>query len=158
MKVQLENTLKISEIGDEHLQEVANKLGSERLLEEINNKINYSSCRVDFIYSDIKVALNAGDYRDLLLMNHELVIKKPKNEKAFRKLIKVINKEFEVYSLKETSNEVIFEFSADEGPYASTINEIMFGVNKILCPYVINKLNDLNIKEYKIIFQISKAS
>lgn len=81
MGVKLADFYKEDGIYTENLHEAVQKLGASRLLEEINCKIDNPNFSVGFSFSDIETGLAAGDYTDLFMDYHWLILKNLRNQK-----------------------------------------------------------------------------
>lgn len=72
-------------------------------------------------------------------------------------LVRKIHTIFEVFTVIETASHIRVNFYANEGPYANFINEITNSVNKVLGPYVEEKLMSIGVVDYKVKFSITKT-
>lgn len=69
--------------------------------------------------------------------------------------VEAIEEVFEVVQVTEDAATVTFQVYLDEGPYANTIEETVYNINRVLGPTVESKAKQLGLNDYHITFNIS---
>lgn len=134
------------------LPEVVAKLGKRSLLSLLNKQLANQRFNVKFGFKHVKRTLMAGEYTDIALFTHKLVLQKPEQVLS---TTAVIERLFDVKDIVETAETIIYEVYLGEGPYAHTIAETVYNINHVLGPVVERNMQHLDIHEYKMSFIIS---
>lgn len=143
-----------SQLETMFLPEVVVKLGKRNLLALLNEKLVNSRFEVKFGFKHVKRTLLAGEFTDLALFYHKLVLPKPTRVLS---TTEAIEKVFDVEQIDEGDATIIYEVYLGEGPYANTIAETVYNINHVLGPVVERNMQQLGIDDYKMVFLISLA-
>lgn len=141
-----------SQLETTYLPEVVAKLGKRSFLALLNVQLVNPRFDVKFGFKHVKRTLMAGEYTDIALFTHKLVLQKPKQVLSTTAAIEKI---FDVEGIVETDETIVYEVYLGEGPYAHTIAETVYNINHKLGPVVERNMQQLGIHEYKMTFIIS---
>ncbi|WP_312505947.1 hypothetical protein [Lysinibacillus sp.] len=136
------------------LPEVVSKLGKRNLLKLLNNKLDNSRFEVQFGFKHVKRTLTEGEFTDLALFHHKLILPKPKHVLA---TTAAIEKVLDVDGIVEDELTITYDVYLGEGPFANTISETVSNINHVLGPVVENSMQQIGVTDYKLIFIISLA-
>lgn len=141
-----------SQIDTTFLPEVVVQLGKRNLVELLNAKLNNPRFEVKFDFQKVKRTLMEGGFSDLALFHHDFKIPKSTRILATTEAIKEV---FDVDQVTEDDVTVTFQVYLDEGPFANTIEEIVYNVNRVLGPKVEAKAKQLGLNDFHMTFNIS---
>lgn len=129
-------------------------MGTRILLALLNEKLANSHFQIKFDFKHVKRTLLAGEFTDLALFYHKLVLPKPTHVLS---TTEAIEKVFDVEQIDEGVETITYEVYLGEGPYANTIAETVYNINHVLGPVVERNMQQLGIGDYKLVFLISLA-
>lgn len=137
-----------------YLPEVVVDMGKRNLVELLNAKLNNPRFEVKFDFKKVKRTLMKREFSYLTLYLHDLTIPKPIQALATIESIKEV---FDVDQVTEDDVTVTFQVYLDEGPYANTIEEIVYNINQVLGPIVEAKAKQLGLNDFHMTFNISAS-
>jgi len=143
-----------SHIDTTFLPEVVVNMGKRSLLELLNMKLNNPRFEVKFDFDKIKRTLVGGGFSDLALFYHDFTIPKPTQMLATVEAIKDV---FNVDQVTEYDTTITFKIYLGEGPYANTVEETVYNINRVLGPVVEANAKRLGLNDYHMTFNISLA-
>lgn len=143
-----------SQLETTFLPEVVAEVGKRNLLTLLTDKLANSRFEVQFGFKHVKRTLAAGEFTDLALFHHKLILPKPTQVLA---TTAAIGEVLDVEGIGEDDLTITYDVYLGEGPYANTIAETVDNINHVLGPVVEDSMQQLGIVDYKMIFIISLA-
>ena len=146
--------IEASLIDKRTLPEVIVQLGKRNLQELLNAKLNNHRFEVKFDFDNVKRTLIGGEFADLSLYQHDFTIPKPTRILATTEAIQDV---FDSDQVTEDDTTITFKVYLGEGPYANTVGETVYNINRVLGPVVEANAKKLGLNDYHMTFNISLA-
>ncbi|MFJ8263018.1 hypothetical protein ACIQ4I_13875 [Rummeliibacillus sp. NPDC094406] len=143
-----------SHIDTTYLPEVIIQIGKRSLVDLLNAKLNNPRFEVKFNFDKVKRTLMEEKFSDIALFYHDFTIPKPTRVLSTTEAIKEV---FDVIQVTEGDTTITYTVYLDEGPYANTIEEIVYNINRVLGPRVETRAKQLIHNDYHMTFNISLA-
>ena len=134
------------------LPEIVARFGKNNVLNLINSRLDNSRFEVKFDFKKVKQTLMQGEFEELALFHHDFTILKTRKNML---KTKEIGKLFSVNKITESDKTITYSVDLGEGPYANTIEETVDNINEKLGPEVENIVNQLDLDDYHMQFNIS---
>ncbi|WP_342533882.1 hypothetical protein MHB40_03125 [Lysinibacillus sp. FSL K6-0057] len=143
-----------SHMDTTYLPEVVVDMGKRNLVELLNSRLCNPRFEVKFDFPKVKRTLIEGEFSELALFYHDLTIPKPTRVLATTDAIKEV---FDVIQVMEDDATITYTVYLDEGPFANSIEETVYNINRVLGPKVETKAKQLGLNDYHMMFNISLA-
>lgn len=130
---------------------IANNL-VDKAVNMINDGLKNPRFSVHCCAEDVEEALLEGDYPEMALVHHSLII--PTSKVDYEQLEKV-KEVFCVVGFVQFKDNYIFDIQLSEGPYGFAVGDVIYTVNEELGVEVEKLVQMAGLVEYTCIFNIS---
>lgn len=139
--------------NDTFLVEAVASKQSTLAMEMVQEALVNPNFRVNYEEDQVQEALADGEYPELAMFYHHLVIP---NENLDSEVIEMVKQVFTVEEVVQGYNDVILEIYLDEGPLVDTVETLIYEINEGIGTVAEAKAQQIGLEDYTLIFNISR--